>query len=266
MRRGGCAKADRSTDTIVPALVILPGLDGTGTLHADFTYAVKAAFASVTVISYPADQALDYSEIESLVRPLLPVDTPFILLGESFSGPVAISIAATPPPNLVGLILSTTFSESPRPLAALWASLIAIAPVRSLPAPLLSWALLGRWRTRRLMTSLQSALLKVSKDVLHHRAAGAMHADVSSKLGAIQVPVLCLRAMRDRLLPDQCTRRMAAAIAHCTVIDMEGPHLLLQAVPAECAHAVKDFAARCVSPPPAQPQPGFPVTTGAFIR
>jgi hypothetical protein len=95
------------------ALVVLPGLDGTATLHTEFVTSVGPAFDSVAVIPYPSDKALGYAALESLVRAQLPPATPFVLLGESFSGPIALSIAANPPPNLVGLILSTTFAKAP---------------------------------------------------------------------------------------------------------------------------------------------------------
>src|SRR5688572_3895642 len=98
------------------ALVVLPGLDGTATLHTKFVASVGPAFDSVTVIPYPPNEALGYVALEALVRAQLPTATPFVLLGESFSGPVALSIAADPPPNLVGLVLSTTFAKSPVPL------------------------------------------------------------------------------------------------------------------------------------------------------
>ena len=80
-------------------LVVLPGLDGTATLHSAFVDAVYAAFDSVAVISYPSNQILDYVALEALVRAELPPVAAFVLLGESFSGPIALSIAANAPPK-----------------------------------------------------------------------------------------------------------------------------------------------------------------------
>lgn len=253
------------------ALIVLPGLDGTATLHAAFAEAAGRGFESVAVIPYPADKLQDYSGIESLVRSLLPTETPFVLLGESFSGPVAISIAAAPPANLLGLVLSTTFAAPPLPMPALVAALAPLAPVRAWPSLLVSWYLLGRWSTPQMMESLQRALLGVPSRVLRHRVASTLRADVSGRLGDIRVPVLCLRATGDRLLSRNRAVRMAAAIPDCVAIDVEGPHLLLQAAPSDCARAVCDFAGRLgqgcrFNHPSDQAQPGFPVTAGAFIR
>jgi hypothetical protein len=81
-------------------LYILPGLDGTTRMLHDFIAAARPSFAAVEGIAYPADVALGYRELETFARAALPRDAPFVLIGESFSGPVAISIAANPPPNV----------------------------------------------------------------------------------------------------------------------------------------------------------------------
>ena len=224
------------------ALVVLPGLDGTATLHAEFVASVSPAFDSVTVVPYPPDEALGYVALEALVRAQLPAATPFVLLGESFSGPVALSIAADPPPNLVGLVLSTTFARSPTPLLSPFAALTIIAPVRAVPISLLSWLLFGRWATPQLEASLQRALLAVSPAVLRFRAAAAIRANVSAGLGSIAVPVLYLRSSNDRLLSPAAGRHILSAIPQCTTADITGPHLLLQTAPKDCARAVGAFA------------------------
>lgn len=226
------------------ALVILPGLDGTASLHKAFVAAVGPAFDSVAVIPYPKEIALDYVALEALVRAQLPAVKPFVLLAESFSGPIALSIAANPPPNLAALVLSTTFAKTPVPILSPLAAFTRIAPVRALPPCLLSWLLLGRWTTPPLRASLQSALLAVSPAVLRFRAATAMRVNVSSCLNSISVPVLHLRASHDRLLPVVAGRHLLAALQQCTSVDVAGPHLLLQAAPAACARAVDAFSRR----------------------
>lgn len=225
------------------ALVVLPGLDGTATLHGEFVASVSPSFDSVTVVPYPPDKPLGYVALEALVRAQLPAN-PFVLLGESFSGPIALSIAANPPPNLVGLVLSTTFAKSPVPLLSPLAALTRVAPVRALPPAVLSWLLLGRWATPQLEASLQSALLAVSPTVLRFRAAAAMRANVSAGLRSISAPVLYLRSTQDRLLSASAGRHILSSLPQCTAVNIAGPHLLLQAAPVECARAVSAFARR----------------------
>jgi surfactin synthase thioesterase subunit len=73
--------------------VLLPGLEGTGRLFARFTAAAVPAL-ELQVIAFPPDRRLTYAQLDELVRRQLPADRPFALLGESFSGPLALRIAA----------------------------------------------------------------------------------------------------------------------------------------------------------------------------
>ena len=223
------------------ALVVLPGLDGTATLLFDFVEAARATFDSVITVSYPHDRVLNYKELESLARLSLPNDVPFFLLGESFSGPIALSIAADPPPGMMGLILSTTFAKNPVSFLRPFAHLTPIAPVRTLPLPVLSWWLLGRWATPKLKHALGVALRSVASPVLRARAANALRCDVTECLNRITVPVLYLRASDDRLLSSNVGDGVMSAIPHATLVTIAGPHLLLQGAPTASAQAVTAF-------------------------
>lgn len=96
----------------MPTIVILPGMHGTGELFAEFIAALPRAVESI-VVSYPPDRPLNYAELEKLVRASLPVERPYVLLGESFSGPIAVSIAASKPAGLRGLMLVGSFVRNP---------------------------------------------------------------------------------------------------------------------------------------------------------
>jgi pimeloyl-[acyl-carrier protein] methyl ester esterase len=224
-----------------PQLIILPGLDGTARLLASFLGAVRASFASVSAIAYPHDTPMDYAALEVFARERLPKDAPFVLLGESFSGPIAIAIASDPPPNLIGLVLSTTFARAPVPLISSFAPLTRFAPVHSLPVAALSLALLGRWSTPALRSDLHAALEHVAPDVLRARAACAMRANVADRLARIAVPTLCLRARNDRLMRPRAGRELLAGIRNAREYALDGPHLLLQTRTEECARIVVAF-------------------------
>ena len=77
------------------SIVLLPGMDGTGTMFSELIASLPAGFEPI-VVTYPTDKELGYEELESVVVELLPKH-PFILVGESFSGPIAISLAASAP-------------------------------------------------------------------------------------------------------------------------------------------------------------------------
>lgn len=223
------------------AVVILPGLDGTATLLDAFCSALDALGVTAQAVAYPPDQALGYRELEHLVRSQLPLAGRFILLGESFSGPLAIRIAASPPPGLVGIVLSTTFASAPIPALAPLASLVRFAPARP-PMALLSWSLLGRWATSTLEAELAGALRAVRPTVLRARAAAALRVDVSALVPSIAVPVLQLVASSDRLLGKSAGKALAAALPSCHTVTVAGPHLLLQTATRDCAAAIAAFA------------------------
>ncbi len=103
-------------DSSAPALVLLPGLDGTGILFNQFVEAIEPCVRTRRIVAYPPDEPLGYAELEALTREALPRDRPCVVLGESFSGPIAIRLAAERPPQVVGLILCVTFAKNPYPL------------------------------------------------------------------------------------------------------------------------------------------------------
>ncbi len=226
-------------------VVILPGLDGAAVLREPFCAHLRRLGVPARAIAYPADLASGYGELESFVRPRLPADRPFVLLGESFSGPLAIRIAARAPAGLAGLVLSTTFAGSPVPLSRLLAALARFAPAR-LPEVALSWLLLGRQTTPEQLCSMRDVLGAVSPAVLRARAVAALQADVAALLPAVSVPALCLRATHDRLLAGSAQRALMNGLPRARMLEAPGPHCLLQTAAGLCARAVADFCADLV--------------------
>ena len=72
-------------------LVLLPGMDGTGELFSPLIKELGPDIQTV-VIRYP-DLPLDYAAHEAFARARLPSTGPFVVLGESFSGPIEIGRA-----------------------------------------------------------------------------------------------------------------------------------------------------------------------------
>ena len=221
-------------------LVLLPGLDGTGLLFANFAR-FFGADVKIIVASYPTDVALGYSELEPIARSFLPKDQPFVLLGESFSGPIAISIAASRPPGLLGLVLCCSFMRSPRPSLAVLRPLLSVVPVASLPLALLSFFVLGRFSSPALRRSLVESLARVSPSVLRARARAALSVDLSPVLSRVDVPVLYLRASEDRVVPQSASQAIVALAPATKVVEFSAPHFLLQALPSQAATTVREF-------------------------
>lgn len=224
------------------ALRILPGLDGTGRLSDPFLAAVRQhGIANASAIAYPANRCLDHDALADHARQRLPRDSEFVLLAESFSGPIGISIAADPPPGLRGLILSTTFARAPLPRCGPLAPLLRYAPVHSAPNALLSPLLLGRWSTPALRSALRATLREVPADVLRHRAALSLHVDRSACLTHIRVPTLILQAKQDRLVSARVSGALVAGVTGSRLESLDGPHLLLQTRVEACSRLVAGF-------------------------
>ncbi|MFZ0787536.1 MAG: hypothetical protein WAM67_17255, partial [Candidatus Acidiferrales bacterium] len=162
-------------------MVLLPGMDGTGVLFADFAAALRPDFKPI-VAAYPNDPKLGYPELEHLARAVLPEDEPFILLGESFSGPIAISIAASNPPGLLGLILCCTFARSPHPLLSLATAAIKPLPAARVPAFIQHRSLFGRFDSPHLRAQLAEVRGLVSANTLKSRLEAVARVDVTDQL------------------------------------------------------------------------------------
>jgi pimeloyl-ACP methyl ester carboxylesterase len=193
------------------------------------------------VVPYPEDVPLNYDELEALVRTVLPTDRPFVLLGESFSGPIAIRIAARPPAGLVGLILSVTFASNPFPRLAWARPLAAYLPLKSFPRWVRAPLMWGSASPNRAPRQSQRAMAGVSVAVIRHRIAALLAADENSTLGSVLKPTLVLCAQRDRVISKAATMRIVHGIRHARLVQIDGPHLLLQTCAAECATAVLSF-------------------------
>lgn len=213
-------------------------MDGTGQLFAPFIAALSAEY-NVKVVAYPLTEPYGYRELERIAGAALPIDGPYIILGESFSGPIAVSLAASCAPNLKGLILCCSFVRNPRPVLSGFYPLISILP--RVPVRLLAKLLFGRFCTAELQTSLAQALSLVSPPVIRARLQAVLAVNVSSQLSAIKVPVLYLCALCDQVVPVSASALVSKLNPHSRIIELVAPHCLLQALPVEAAKEVNTF-------------------------
>lgn len=224
-------------------LVLLPGMDGTGDLLASLVNALAPSMP-VEVVRYPGHDALGYDDLHRFILARMTV-APFVLLGESFSGPLAISIAATRPAGLRGVILSCTFAQNPRPAFSFVSHLADNWVSRKIPPHLLtrlvSPFLLGRFASTQLRNSLEQALRQLSPQAMAKRTQEVLHVNVRDKLKQIHVPVMYLQATQDQVVPASAAQSLKQDLPSMEIVKIEGPHCLLQVSPAPAALAIQSF-------------------------
>jgi pimeloyl-ACP methyl ester carboxylesterase len=81
----------------------------------------------------------------------------------------------------------------------------------------------------------------VSADVIRHRIAALLAVDASAALARVRLPILVLQAAHDLVIPRSATQWILETAPHAQLVEVDGPHLLLQTRPAECAAAVIRF-------------------------
>jgi len=227
-------------------LVLLPGMDGTGLLFKPFVDVLDGKFA-VQVVHYPQTGEMGYTELEAVAQAALPTQGRFIILGESFSGPIAISLAASRPDGLIGLVLCCTFARNPFPCTQRLRPLASLLPMRLVPHFVQSMLMLGRFATPMLRALLAESLAQVSADTIRQRLQAITAVDVSTKLGTINVPVLYLQATEDRLVPAAAAKIIIKALPDTEIVRLQAPHSLLQAVPVDAKRAIERFIhGRCI--------------------
>lgn len=227
-------------------VVLLPGLDGTGDLFYPFVETTPNGW-STQVVQYPRDEVLNYSACTDIGRGLLPANEEFLLLGESFSGPVALELAAESPPGLRGVIICNSFARRP------WSSGFRLLPwsaVFAFPIPrIVLRRLLGAGHGgSQLEERFRSTVGTVEPGVLAGRLRDVLTVDSTPALTSVRVPMLYLRGSRDPAVRRQSLSYIQATRPEVEVVELPVSHLLLQIAPIEAWRAVVTFASeRCAA-------------------
>lgn len=226
--------------------VLLPGFDGTGKLFTPLR-AVLPAGVTPTVVAYPGGRAQSPEELLPVIWEALPREQPFALIAESFSGPLAIRVAAAKPPGIRALVLAASFAHLP------W--LAGLAPLAKMLGPWIFSVRLPEWAVRRyllgrdapapLVAWFYRALGSLSPETLGSRLAAMLVGDARESLRAVSVPVLYLQATGDRLIGPRHARLIARLCPQARIETLDAPHLILQRQPAEAHRLIIRFLQGC---------------------
>lgn len=230
------------SESAVLTAILLPGIDGTGRMFAPFSAHFPAGMTP-KVIAYPGERSLSYAQLADYVLPQLPQDRPYIMIAESFAGPLALQLSTRTAKNLRALVLCATFVRNPRPHLARLAPLLLREEILAYPPQ--------KWLARLFVTGfdapdwmLEQALdihRHVSPRVILQRLVEVIHVDVTAILRDCRLPILHLYALHDHLILQRPSREIQRIRPDIESIGINGPHYLLQTRPQTCVAAIEKF-------------------------
>jgi 3-oxoadipate enol-lactonase len=199
----------------------------------------------------------DYSAIVTLFVEALGMQ-PIIAVGHSLGGAIAITLAASRPDLVRGLVIVSSCATLP------WREGPGERSLRYLPGPVRTILFFAMARKilfgpgasggalRLGMRELRACRPRTIRNDL--RAARAM--DVSPEAASLEVPALVLCGSRDQVTPPASSQRLAALIrgSRLRILDGSG-HMVLLEAPERVTDEIVRFASDIVPPAPAASLP-----------
>ncbi|HBR50573.1 MAG TPA: alpha/beta hydrolase [Nitrospira sp.] len=221
-------------------LVLLPGLDGTDVFFRPLL-AVLSERITPLVVQFPSSTANGYQDLLGLTRHALVAVQRCYVLGWSFSGPLALMLAAAEPEKVRGVILASSFVRPPRRLFALlrWASVTPLIwlfrAIKRIPV----W--LSRASNDRLRRDKTETWERVSAKMIASRIRTLLAVDARPLLRTCPCPVLCVAGQDDQVVPHHNVEEMANVRASLHVLTIAGGHFAIYTNPSEIAAAIEQF-------------------------
>jgi pimeloyl-[acyl-carrier protein] methyl ester esterase len=223
----------------------MPGMDGTGISFEPFGEVLPKDI-NVKVIRYPSDRLLNFEEsVQCAMDQIGSCQQEVIVIAESFSGPVAVALAASGRLRASCLILCATFARSPRPVLLKLLFFLPLELILRLPMPrfLLKLVIEGGEKSTDLFLALwQRVKPLVPARTLIHRLRVIDRIDVRDRLPKLTIPCLYIQASGDRSVPASCLFDFTEAVSDLRVTRIKGPHFILQAEPDASLAAIQNFA------------------------
>jgi pimeloyl-[acyl-carrier protein] methyl ester esterase len=229
-------------------VILLPGLHGTEELFKPFLDHAPPDF-DLSVVSFPTHQVLSYEALAEIVQERLQGTAPIVLLGESFSGALALMVAARKPQGLVGVILVASFVLSPAPA---WLRLLPWNLIFRVSAPIYALrALLANSKDAgAIIWQLRKVLKGVLPSVLANRVRSALTVNATEALRLCPTPILYLAGSHDRIVRRRNLMRLLSHRPDVVICNIEAPHFVLQCAPIQSWQAITKFIHKYVSSNP----------------
>ncbi len=219
-------------------VVLLPGMDGSGILFKPLLQHASPD-CDIQIVTYPDTRGQNYTSLTEQVFNTLPRNEDYVLVAESFAGPIAYHIAAKSPEHLRAVIFVATFLRPPRRwLLPVLRTLLDTLGLSYLPGMLVRRYLLGRQASSQLVALFRRAVHAIPASVLADRIKAI--ADLELPDSGIAIPCIYIIPTQDRLVPTGCLTDFESRVTDLTVHHVEGSHFILQSEPAACMKIIQE--------------------------
>lgn len=221
-------------------MILLPGMHGTPALFKPFTDISQTQF-DFRAYHYPQEGGQEYEHLAIEVEKFI-IKTPGKqwLLGESFSGPMALMMALKMPQKFFGVILSGTFSHNPSPILHWVPNAWVAEMILKTGKPFASYFSLGFNADKSLERLFSETIEDVPYSVLAARLMAVKNINLDEQLNTIKLPVLSILAKHDHMVGDVGGQSLHH-LAHYEEVTIDSHHLILQQQPEEALRVILQF-------------------------
>ena len=222
--------------------ILLPGIDGTGKMYGPLMECLPDWIAP-QVMNYPTQRVISYAELTEDILQRLPVTGEFILIAESFAGPLALMLRARIPQRVRALVLACTFLTNPRPWLSIPAKWLMTDWMLSMePSKLMAKVFVTGFEISDTMLDKAITIHKeVAPTVTRHRLYDVFNVDVRELYQKCPVPMLHLYGEHDHLILKKSAREFQRLRPDIPSISIDGPHYLYQMRPQQCSEHISAF-------------------------
>jgi pimeloyl-ACP methyl ester carboxylesterase len=219
-------------------------MPGTGDLFKPLVEELGDHF-EIDAVSFPQDEPLGYEQLLTLVTSRIPKEKPYFILGESFSGPLAVMAALKCPENVLGVIFVASFVTSPMPR---WINRLKrfarglILNVR--PRSFINDSLMGKDCPENTRRWIHATMPRLGNNVLAARVQAVLDVNVREELKNCNVPVLYIAGSKDWLVGKKCIDVIWLCRPDVEIRVIDGVHMILQTNPEDAATVIKEFCGR----------------------
>ena len=170
-----------------------------------------------------------------------PKNEDYIVLGDSFSGPIALNTAVSAEHKPISLVLVNTFVSSPRNVLTKLARYTPQKLLSNPPERVLEYLLKEKEAELRPLERIVPVLVSISPNLVKSRLMSIDTVSVKNIARRVSVPVCVLQAANDSAISNNARRELTQSLKNRQIHVLPGNHFSLQTFPATCAHLITQF-------------------------